>query len=162
MTMDGIKILNAGDIPTFSPPSACTLSVDPFYGEVAAPQLFAAYPDWRGNRERYQPRPEVIEGLRTVKDARVEIFLGTWCPDSGREIPRFYKIIDLAGLENCLEIRLWAVDRKKTLPHNLMRKYGIEYVPTFVFERGGEEIGRIVEKPVSSSLEEDLWRILSR
>ncbi len=97
-----------------------------------------------------------------MKDARVEIFLGTWCLDSGREVPRFYKIIDLAGLEDRLEIRLWATDRQKTLPNNLMCKKGIEYVPTFVFEREGEEIGRIVEKPVASSLEEDLWRILSR
>ena len=47
MRMDGIKILNAEDTPTFSP-----LSADPFYGEVAPPQLFAAYPEWRGGTGR--------------------------------------------------------------------------------------------------------------
>ncbi len=159
--MDGIRIISAKDIPEFSPPSTCDLG-DPFYGEVAAPQLFAAYPEWKEAREEYQPRPEIIEKLRTIKAARVQVFLGTWCPDSGREIPRFYRIIDQAGLENRLEIRLWAADRKKTLPNNLMREYDIKYVPTFVFERDGKEIGRIVEKPAASSFEEDMWRILGR
>ncbi len=61
--MDGIKIPNAGDIPTFSPFSVYTWTTNPFYGEVTASQLFATYPEWREKRENYQPSPEMIGKL---------------------------------------------------------------------------------------------------
>ena len=35
----------------------------------------------------------------------------------------------------------YALDRKKTSPDGLEQSYGIERVPTFIFLRGGKEIG---------------------
>lgn len=131
------------------------------YGKVSLEQLYFDYPSWKKGEEEYVPQKEFIKKLKKVKGkVTVKIFFGTWCPDSKREVPRFFKIIKQAGIGNHLKIELWAVDRKKNLPNNLAQKYGIEYVPTFVFERNNKEIGRIIESPSSPYLEEDIWNIL--
>jgi len=132
------------------------------YGQITPEQLYFDYPEWKEIEESYQPQAEFIDKLKSVKNkTKVIVFLGTWCHDSKREVPHFFKIIHDAGLENQLKIELWAVDREKNLDNDLPQKYQIEYVPTFIFERDGKELGRIIESPGSYFLEEDIWDILS-
>jgi len=88
------------------------------------------------------------------------VFLGTWCGDSRREVPRFLKIADSAGIPMDL-ITLYGLDRSKKSPDGLEEEYRIEFVPTFVALAGGKEIGRIVEKP-QVSMEADMLMILAR
>ncbi len=132
------------------------------YGKVSLEQLYFDYPSWKKVEENYVPQQRFLEKLRTVNTpTKVKIFFATWCPDSKREVPRFFKIVEQAGLKKQLKIEMWAVDRKKNSPNDLAKKYHVEYVPTFVFERNGQEIGRIVESPASAYLEEDIWNILN-
>ncbi len=89
----------------------------------------------------------------------VIIFFGLWCPDSKREVPHFLKIADEAGVRDST-IRLYSLDRSKKSPDGLTEKYAIERVPTFIFLRGGKEIGRITEYP-RTTLEGDILAILA-
>ncbi len=99
-----------------------------------------------------------------LKDIRVEAFIGTWCSDSQRELPRFYKIMDFLKMDE-KALTVIAVDdhpdRRKTSPQGEEKGKNIEYVPTFIFFRNGVELGRIVESP-QSSLEADMTAILSK
>ncbi|APF19350.1 thioredoxin family protein [Caldithrix abyssi DSM 13497] len=132
------------------------------YGKISLEQLFYDYPDWKTEYASYVPQNEIIAKLKQIEPrGRVLIFLGTWCPDSEREVPRFFKILDAAGLSSKLPVEMWAVDRKKSLPNELPQKYHIEYVPTFIFEINNREIGRIIESPEALYLEEDVLNILS-
>ncbi len=132
------------------------------YGKITPEQLYFDYPAWKTVERNYQPQKAFVEKLKTIKQkTTVKIFMATWCPDSKREVPHFFKIVKSAHLGPILKIEMWAVDRKKQSPDNLARKYGIKYVPTFIFERNGKEIGRIVESPRTEFLEEDMYRILS-
>lgn len=89
------------------------------------------------------------------QDYRVIIVLGTWCEDSRREVPRFYKILDHL-LFPSMYTRIILVDKNKKDDKDKTEKLKIEYVPTFIVtDRNGKEIGRIVEKP-KKSLESDL------
>ncbi len=101
--------------------------------------------------------------LDMIRQARggvhVLVFMGTWCSDSKREVPRFLRIADGSGMTSP-EFSLYALDRKKTSPDGLERRYGIERVPTFIFLRGDKEIGRIVESP-KTTLEGDIITILA-
>ena len=35
---------------------------------------------------------------KEIKDVRIKVFMGTWCSDSQREVPAFYKIFKSNGL----------------------------------------------------------------
>lgn len=87
------------------------------------------------------------------------VFLGTWCPDSRREVPHFLKITDRCGIESS-RVRLYGLDRSKKSADGLTDQYHIEFVPTFVFLKNGTEVGRITEKP-HGSLEADMFAILA-
>lgn len=92
------------------------------------------------------------------KKVNVKIVMGTWCSDSQEQIPRFYKLIDLIGL-NEKNIQLICVDRNKQTPD---RTIGIiQKVPTLIFYYKKEEKGRIIETP-KSTLENDWLNIFKK
>ncbi len=132
------------------------------YGKITPEQLYFDYPSWKKGEESYQPQKDFINKLKKIKQkTTVKIFMATWCPDSKREVPHFFKIVKEAHLGPILKIEMWAVDRKKNSPNDIAKSYKIQYVPTFIFLRNGKEIGRIVESPKSEYLEKDIYLILS-
>lgn len=96
---------------------------------------------------------------KNLKGITVKGFMGTWCGDSKRETPRFFKIADEVGLANN-NIDLVTVNRSKKTPENLQEGYNIFKVPTFIFFKNGKEIGRFVEYP-RETLEKDILKIVS-
>ena len=109
----------------------------------------------------YHPDTTAISQIKEVKnDYTITIVMGTWCSDSRREVPRFYKLLD--GLNYPEEsIKLINVDRNKVGIDNNDESLNIELVPTFIIYSDGEEIGRIIETP-KESLEKDLSKILNK
>ncbi len=99
-----------------------------------------------------------------LKKVDIEIFMGTWCSDSQREVPRFYKILDQLGIRE-KRVTIIAVDdhpdRRKTSPGGEEKGKNIEYVPTFIVKKDGVELGRIIESP-QRSLEADMAGFLSK
>lgn len=99
-----------------------------------------------------------------LKTKKIKLFMGTWCGDSKREVPRFLKILELANypIEN---LELIALDRRKgrvkTSPTGEEKGLNIIKVPTFIFFEDGKEVNRIVESPIAS-LEEDIYTILNK
>ncbi len=109
----------------------------------------------------YQPVGEVIGKLALLNkdDLSIRIVLGTWCPDSRREVPRFMKIIDLLQFPADKVIFI-GVDNTKIAPVGGYDTLGIERVPTFIILQDKVETGRIIENPVTS-LEQDMLNILT-
>ena len=112
--------------------------------------------------EAYQPVQEVIGklALRDKENLSIKIVMGTWCPDSRREVPRFMKILDLWGFPE-EKVTIIGVDNTKIAPIGDYEKLGIERVPTFIILENKVEKGRIIENPVTS-LEQDMLNILTR
>lgn len=98
-----------------------------------------------------------------LKDIKVEIFFGTWCGDSKKNVPEFIKLWDHLGFSRD-QLSLIAVydntdkSKNKTSPNNEELGKYIHRVPTFIFYKNNQEIARIVEHPVNS-LEIDLSQI---
>lgn len=119
------------------------------------------YADWY-NKEfaEYQLDTESIKNLKKEKASGYNyiIILGTWCPDSHREFPRFMKIMEAANV-NTNKITIIGVNRKKESPNGEEGIYNIQRVPTIIVKKYGEEIGRIIEYPKSGFLEKDLLEI---
>jgi thiol-disulfide isomerase/thioredoxin len=110
----------------------------------------------------YTPDTAVAQSIRPLaRDITVFAIVATWCPDTKRELPRFFAIMEAAGLPETA-LTMVGVDRTKKDAEGMTEKLGITRVPTFVFLRNGEEIGRFVEKvPPGSSLEQEVERILT-
>jgi hypothetical protein len=94
----------------------------------------------------------------------ITIFMGTWCGDSKREVPRVLKMLDCCGFSE-KNITLVMVSNKDTLykksPQHEEAGRNIVRVPTIILEQKGTEVGRIVEFP-KMSLEKDMLSILRK
>jgi len=117
------------------------------------------------NYESYLINTKVVEIIKdTLKQYEIKAFLGTWCGDSKREIPRFYKILDAASFPET-QLEVIAVDRTpsayKQSPNEEEKGLNIHRVPTFIFYKDGKEINRIVEFP-KETFERDILNIVTK
>ncbi len=121
------------------------------------------YSEWYLNGfDDYQPDMKVIEKLSAIdkNDLSIKIVMGTWCPDSRREVPRFMKVLDLWNFPSS-NVTFIGVDNAKLSPVGEYVTLDIHRVPTFIIFKNKVEAGRIIENPVTS-LEQDLMNILTR
>jgi thiol-disulfide isomerase/thioredoxin len=111
--------------------------------------------------EYYETDKSVINNLKPVlNDITIKGFMGTWCDDSQRETPNFYKILDETGFDYS-KLDLVTVNREKKA-NGIEKGYNIERVPTFIFYKNGKEIGRFVEHTVDgATLEHDILQIVT-
>src|SRR5690606_7300007 len=108
----------------------------------------------------YEPSPEAMEIIKeNIGDVEIVGFIGTWCPDSRRETPQMFKILDEAGYD-LSKLTMVGVTRGKSTPENLEEGYNMHRVPTFIFMKDGKEVNRFVEYPVES-IEADIAKIVS-
>ncbi|MHA6698030.1 thioredoxin family protein [Chryseobacterium sp. A301] len=103
----------------------------------------------------------ILDELRILdlKSIQKVLFFGTWCEDSQEQVPRLMKIFERLELPTS-SLTLYTVDEEKKEPKKEIQNFQIEKVPTLLLLKNGEELGRIVERPQSESLEKDLLRIL--
>ena len=121
----------------------------------------APYAEWFvEGYDAYAINDAVNDDLRAfLKGVHIKTFMGTWCSDSQKQVPHFYKILDELSFP-IEDSELIAMDLEKVTPDQLEDGLNIQRVPTFIIYRDKKEIGRIVEYPIVS-LEEDLLAILS-
>ena len=108
---------------------------------------------------QYNTDKNVIEELKPlINNYTIKGFMGTWCGDSKRGVPRFYKILEEPGFDQSY-FELVTVGRNKKTPDNLQEGFDLIRVPTFIFFKNGKEVGRFVERP-RETLEKDMLKIL--
>ena len=117
------------------------------------------------NYKAYEADKKQLKRLKKTDNFfdSVTLFMGTWCGDSKREVPRFAKLLDELEFDRG-KLKLVCVDRTfqnyKQSPGREEAGLNIHRVPTFIFHHDGVEIGRIVESP-KESLEYDMLKIVA-
>jgi thiol-disulfide isomerase/thioredoxin len=112
------------------------------------------------NYNKYEPNEKVVKKIKkNLKNITIVSFVGTWCHDSKREIPRLYKILETADFDFNNNARMVGITRGKKTPDNLQEGYNIKHTPTVIFYKNGKEIGRFVEH-ARQTLEKDILKIL--
>ncbi len=116
------------------------------------------------NHDDYLINKKVVNRIKdSINQYDIKVFLGTWCGDSKREVPRFYKILESAKFDE-KQLKVFAVDRTedayKQSPSGEEKGLNIHRVPTFIFYKNGKEVNRIVEHP-KETLERDILNIIS-
>lgn len=121
-----------------------------------------ALKEWfEGNYKSYDYNPSDERQLDSLcSGLKFVVVMGTWCSDSKREVPRFFKVLDSAHASQDT-ILLYGVDRSKQNALGTAATYDIEKVPTIIVFDKGKELGRIVESPHEST-EYDLLEILRK
>jgi thiol-disulfide isomerase/thioredoxin len=120
------------------------------------------YSSWyTSGYDDYQIKSEVLNSLLDIakENITIKIVMGTWCPDSRREVPRMMRIFDIWRFP-ISQISFIGVDRKKNANLPEFESLKIERVPTFIIYKNNIEAGRIIETP-KTSLEQDLVNILT-
>lgn len=123
------------------------------------------YQDWFiQNYNDYTTDKRVITQLsKKITDYQILVFMGTWCGDSKREVPRFYKILESCNFP-MEQLRVIALSSQpnmyKQSPNHEEAGLNIHRVPTFIFYKDRKEVNRIVEHPVNS-LELDMLSIVN-
>lgn len=108
----------------------------------------------------YKANKELINQLKPLKeDLKVLIVAGTWCGDTQRELPRFFKIANEMGIP-AANIEMIMVNESKQSAAFNISVIQVTNIPTFIFFKDGKEQGRIIEKP-KTTIEEDLCNLLN-
>jgi thiol-disulfide isomerase/thioredoxin len=95
----------------------------------------------------FEPSTEALEIIKNnISEYEIIGLMGTWCPDSRREVPKFFKLLDEAGYD-LSKLTMIGVTRNKSTPENLEAGYDLQRVPTFIFMKNGKEVNRYVEYP---------------
>jgi len=114
------------------------------------PQAFAEECQWKHVKdERYRPETEALAALRQVDSFETTIFVGTWCNDSEKWVPRYLALADSLPVR---AIKIISVDTTKRDQLGRTEALAVDSVPTFIFTREGSEIGRLVTKPPRQSV----------
>jgi thiol-disulfide isomerase/thioredoxin len=109
--------------------------------------------------KNYVPNQEIINSLKPLKnEIKVLVIAGSWCGDTQRELPRFFKIMNYVGVPNNQIEMIMVDENKKTAAFNIS-VIQVSNIPTFIFFKDGKELGRIIEKPIVT-LEDDLAKLL--
>jgi thioredoxin 1 len=114
-------------------------------GKISQQQLMANHKIFQQGYQASQLSAlEIAEINLWPKDLHVEVYFGSWCHDSVREVPRFLKIV---AQSPTLSNRLIALDYAKSEPSGSAKNHDIKYTPTFIVYQNDKEIGRIIERP---------------
>lgn len=105
-----------------------------------------------------QDELEAFSGIQQKTEFLV--FLGTWCPDSQRNVPPLMNALEEANNAN-LVVRYIGVDRRKVDPDTLVDTYDIYRVPTIIVFQDGQELGRMIERPDDSVIQ-DLLKLIAK
>lgn len=117
------------------------------------------------NYKAYKPKPESIEELKRLfekENFQVDVYFGTWCSDSQREVPRLVKLLEMSGFV-FNKFSLIGVGRNKKVPNvssEQSKTLNITNVPTIIVYQNGQEINRFIEF-AQESLEQDMIKIFS-
>ena len=119
-------------------------------GDISQAELLERHEVFKRNYDAY----EVTAGIDGLPPGlKVKILFGTWCHDSEREVPRMLKLLAASGVKE-ENISLISLDIRKEEPEGRARALDVRFTPTFIFFIGGTELGRIVEQPSKSLLED--------
>lgn len=136
-----------------------TVDYPPAMGKIAADELLSKYPSFSQSYDEYSVSQQEIELIKQwPNDVTIDVFFGTWCHDSVREVPRLLKLL---AQQNNIKVNLMAINFQKNAPAELLAGKSISFTPTFIIYRSGTELARIIERPKNGSLVSDLTEILA-
>ena len=113
--------------------------------------------------DSYLPHTEFLAPHASdLQEYTIKVFMGTWCGDSKRQVPKFYKTLEAVNFP-MEQLEVYALNSTKEQykqgPNGEEKGYNIHRVPTFIFYKNDKEVHRIVETP-KRTFEYDITAII--
>lgn len=128
-------------------------------GNITPEEILQNLPEWQAVVDSYTPDLDIVSELQGVnEEIQVEIYLGTWCPDSKEHVSAYFKLMEIVRNPLIRTIYI-GIPRNKEARQEFISGKDIQRIPTFIVLAAGQEKGRIIETP-QISVEGDLWKIV--
>ena len=92
----------------------------------------------------YLGSDELARVAKWPENIRISVYFGTWCHDSQREVP---KLMRIAEASPSVKYSWVALDLNKSDPQQLAKSARVKFTPTIIVYDGEKELGRIIERP---------------
>jgi len=126
---------------------ACASDNELIVGTVSEATLLT-YKDFLLNSAEKDLSAEHLSQIESwPDDLHIDIYFGTWCHDSQREVP---KMLNILNKNKTISSKLIALDYDKNDPQGLADSMGVKYTPTFIVSIKNNELGRIIERPTQT------------
>jgi thiol-disulfide isomerase/thioredoxin len=113
------------------------------------------------NQAGYIPNTEAVSVLKARKSqVQFMVFGGTWCEDTQMLLPRFYLLMDAAGIP-ADQVTVIMVDHHKKSMDHLPEDMHLTNTPTFIVLKDGKEVGRVLEYGKTGQWDKELGDIVS-
>jgi thiol-disulfide isomerase/thioredoxin len=114
-------------------------------GIINSQQLLAEYLPFSRQFHHFTLTSEQVAQVQAwPNDIVIDVYFGSWCHDSQREVPILLKALTV---NPALKTHLIGVDWSKQDPQGLAKKANINFTATFIVLKNGQEIGRVIERP---------------
>lgn len=115
-------------------------------GNINSEQLLSTYTDFSQEFEAFSvSEAEMKQVAAWPNTVTIDVFFGSWCHDSVREVPRLLKAVNKQ-----VKVNLIGLDYLKSEPLGRALQAEIKFTPTFIVYLNNKELGRIVERPTGS------------
>lgn len=130
-------------------------------GEISATELLSRYPKFAASYNSYEIGAEELKKFNQLDGFDLVVFLGLWCHDSEREVPRLLKLIKES---NTLfkSTQLIAINPQKIMSEKYSSKFDVTNTPTIFVLRNNHVIAKIIEKPEVSLTDDLINQIFKR
>ncbi|GAA6203545.1 thioredoxin family protein [Thalassotalea sp. SU-HH00458] len=119
-------------------------------GKIDAQALLSNYQSFHTPHRQFSLSDRQIALVKQwPRSVHIEVYFGTWCHDSQREVPKLLKIL---SHNQTVTYNLIALDYQKTEPTGVAIKDDIKFTPTFIVFQNKKELGRIIERPKTTLL----------
>ncbi|OKY26271.1 thioredoxin family protein [Thalassotalea sp. PP2-459] len=128
-------------------------------GDISRQQLLSSQVQFSNGYHQFHLSEEKTALIREWPDStHFDVYFGTWCHDSEREVPKLLKIMDV---NKAFSHQLIALNYQKTEAKGRAKKAGVQFTPTIVIYVDDQEIGRIIERS-RKSLVDDIDKMIKK
>lgn len=108
----------------------------------------------------YKPDSATLNAFEAArKKVQFVVFGGTWCEDTQAVLPKFFRLLEMTGVEDTV-VSFFGVNRDKKTIGSIADAFNIKNVPTIIVMKEGKEIGRVVEYGKTGRWDKELAEIV--
>jgi len=120
-----------------------------------------AFSWYNGSQSIYYPDSTTVSAFKDADTAlRFVVFGGTWCDDSQFILPKFFRLLEIGGIDDN-RVVFFGVDHSKKTLGTIAETFNITKLPTIIVFKNGKERGRVAAYGKNREWDKELAGIIA-